>query len=98
MRPKSSGVTSRSSIWSRNSSSFSKSSSGSGGSRRSPVSGSTSGSSISTSTSTFDIASSLQQVAAFDVLVRDRDDPIVGGDRDLGLGRADQLAGEAPAA
>ena len=42
MRPKSSGVTSRSSIWSLYSASISGSSSGSSGSRSSPVSGSTS--------------------------------------------------------
>src|SRR3954447_24893054 len=42
-----------------------------------------------------DIRSSLQQVAAVDVGVRDRDDPRVGGDGDLLVARADKLPGEA---
>src|SRR3954469_10514891 len=42
-----------------------------------------------------DIPSPLQQVAAVDLGVRDRDDPGVGGDCDLVVARADQLAGEA---
>ena len=51
MRPKSSGVTSRSSIWSRYWASFSWGSSGSSGSRSSPVSGSTTCSTSSPSSS-----------------------------------------------
>src|SRR4051812_19785498 len=47
------------------------------------------------STISLDIPSSLQQVAALDVGVRDRDNPVVGGDGHLAVGRADQLAGEA---
>src|SRR3954463_3260303 len=46
------------------------------------------------STISLDIRSALQQVAAIDLGVRDRDDPGVGGDGDLGVARADQLAGE----
>src|SRR4051794_11665748 len=42
-----------------------------------------------------DICSSLQEVAAVDVGVRDRDDPRVGGDGDLRVARADKLPGEA---
>ena len=63
MRPKSSGVTSRSSIWSRYSASISWGSSGSSGSRSSPVSGSTVGSSSasSASSSSFSSSSSGQQ-------------------------------------
>src|SRR5687767_4535640 len=47
------------------------------------------------STISFDISSALQQVAAFDFLVGDRDDPLVGRDGDFVVGRADQLAREA---
>src|SRR5436305_12453149 len=47
------------------------------------------------STISLDIPSALQQVAPVDVRVRDRDDPAVGGDRDLVLACPDQLAGEA---
>src|SRR3954453_20004881 len=47
------------------------------------------------STISLDMLSALQQVAAVDVGVRDRDDPGVGGDRDLVVAGADQLAGEA---
>src|SRR3954463_11591155 len=47
------------------------------------------------STISLDIRSALQQVAAVDVGVRDRHDPGVGGDGDLLVARADQLAGEA---
>src|SRR3954447_18661447 len=50
------------------------------------------------STISLDIRSALQQVAAVDVGVGDRDDPSVGSDRHLGLARADQLAREASAA
>src|SRR3954463_6767375 len=45
-----------------------------------------------------DIRSALQQVAAVDVGVGDRDDPVVGRDGDLRVARADQLSGEARAA
>src|SRR5919201_4534705 len=38
--------------------------------------------------------SALQQIRSVDVRVRDRDDPAVGGDGDLILARADQLARE----
>src|SRR5436190_3219686 len=44
-----------------------------------------------------DIRSYLQQIAAVDVGVRDRYDPVVGGDGDLRVARADELPGEAPA-
>src|SRR3954447_27077044 len=50
------------------------------------------------STISLDIRSSLQQVAAVDLGVWDRDDPRVGRDRHLGVAGADQLPGEAPAA
>src|SRR3954468_24929312 len=50
------------------------------------------------STISLDIRSALQQVAAIDLGVGDRHDPGVGGDRDLVLARADELACEAPAA
>src|SRR5437763_3456557 len=50
------------------------------------------------STISLDIRSPLQQVAAIDVGVGDRDDPRVGGDGDLAVTRTDQLAREAPAA
>src|SRR3954449_570075 len=45
-----------------------------------------------------DIRSSLQQVAAVDLGVRDRDDPRVGRDRHLVVTCSDQLAREASAA
>src|SRR4051812_42704231 len=47
------------------------------------------------STISLDMRSALQQVAAVDVGVGDRHDPGVGGDRDLVVGRAYQLAREA---
>src|SRR3954451_10359599 len=47
------------------------------------------------STISLDMRSALQQVAAVDVGVGDRHDPGVGGDRDLVVAGADQLAGEA---
>src|SRR3954470_23541731 len=47
------------------------------------------------STISLDMRSSLQQVAAVDLGVRDRDDPCVGRDGDLPVARADELAGEA---
>src|SRR5215213_11980926 len=47
------------------------------------------------STISLDIRSALQQVAAVDLVVGDRDDPGVGGDRDLVFGRPHQLAREA---
>src|SRR3954452_9199391 len=47
------------------------------------------------STISLDMLSALQQVAAVDVGVRDRHDPVVGGDGDLVVARADQLAREA---
>src|SRR3954471_10429771 len=50
------------------------------------------------STISLDMRSALQQVAAVDVGVGDRHDPGVGGDGDLLVARADQLAGEALAA
>src|SRR5947208_1847787 len=50
------------------------------------------------STISLDIPSPLQQVAAVDVGVGDRDDPPVGGDGDSFVCRADELPGEAPAA
>src|SRR3954469_4313343 len=48
------------------------------------------------STISLDIRSPLQQVAAVDLGVGDRDDPRVGGDGDLVVARADQLASERP--
>src|SRR3954469_18984935 len=50
------------------------------------------------STISLDIRSALQQVAAVDLGVGDRDDPGVGGDGYLGIAGADQLAGEGLAA
>src|SRR5829696_3567704 len=50
------------------------------------------------STISLDIRSALQQVAAIDLGVGDRDNTGVGGDGHLVVGRADQLAGEALAA
>src|SRR3954464_15494339 len=50
------------------------------------------------STISLDIRSPLQQVAAVDVGVGDRDDPGVGGDGDLRVARADKLSGEGLAA
>src|SRR4051794_30141810 len=49
------------------------------------------------STISLDMRSALQQVAAVDLGVGDRHDPHVGGDGDLVVARADQLAREAPA-
>src|SRR4051812_30482522 len=48
------------------------------------------------STISLDMWSALQQVAAIDVGVRDRDDPRVGCDGDSLVVRPDQLAREAP--
>src|SRR3954454_25346395 len=45
-----------------------------------------------------DIASSLQQVAAVDLGVGDRDDPRIGRDRHLVVARADELSRETSAA
>src|SRR3982751_1980020 len=47
------------------------------------------------STISLDIRSPLQQVAAVDLGVGDRDDPRVGGDGHLVVARADELPGEA---
>src|SRR4051794_18575788 len=50
------------------------------------------------STISLDIRSPLQQVAAVDLGVGDRDDPRVGGDGDFRVARADELSGEGLAA
>src|SRR6476661_4357806 len=47
------------------------------------------------STISLDIRSPLQQVAAVDLGVGNRDDPRVGGDGDLRVARSDELPGEA---